>query len=99
MQDRLSSLELRVQQQEDELTVMRAALADVLRRLAQSEESKKQQNTKGIFLFFRCHCFIVGDNRDNEDKLCFFNTRLIWTLSVEFKKTELLCCLLSSENN
>ncbi|XP_062851987.1 echinoderm microtubule-associated protein-like 4 isoform X2 [Trichomycterus rosablanca] len=47
MQDRLSSLELRVQQQEDELTVMKAALADVLRRLAQSEESKKQQNAKG----------------------------------------------------
>uniref|UniRef100_A0A8C7CUN6 EMAP like 4 n=1 Tax=Oncorhynchus kisutch TaxID=8019 RepID=A0A8C7CUN6_ONCKI len=32
--DRLSSLELRVQQQEDEITVMKAALADVLRRLA-----------------------------------------------------------------
>ncbi|XP_027006111.1 echinoderm microtubule-associated protein-like 4 isoform X4 [Tachysurus fulvidraco] len=49
MQDRLSSLELRVQQQEDELTVMKAALADVLRRLAQSEDmaAKKQQNTKG----------------------------------------------------
>lgn len=49
MQDRLSSLELRVQQQEDELTVMKAALADVLRRLAQSEDmaGKKQQNTKG----------------------------------------------------
>uniref|UniRef100_A0A8B9JX12 Echinoderm microtubule-associated protein-like 4 n=1 Tax=Astyanax mexicanus TaxID=7994 RepID=A0A8B9JX12_ASTMX len=49
VQDRLSSLELRVQQQEDELTVMKAALADVLRRLAQSEDSaaKKQQSTKG----------------------------------------------------
>ncbi|XP_060728089.1 echinoderm microtubule-associated protein-like 4 isoform X4 [Tachysurus vachellii] len=49
MQDRLSSLELRVQQQEDELTVMKAALADVLRRLAQSEDmaAKKQQITKG----------------------------------------------------
>uniref|UniRef100_A0A4W5Q3M0 Echinoderm microtubule-associated protein-like 4 n=1 Tax=Hucho hucho TaxID=62062 RepID=A0A4W5Q3M0_9TELE len=34
VQDRLSSLELRVQQQEDEITVMKAALADVLRRLA-----------------------------------------------------------------
>uniref|UniRef100_A0A667XYI0 EMAP like 4 n=1 Tax=Myripristis murdjan TaxID=586833 RepID=A0A667XYI0_9TELE len=43
--DRLSALELRVQQQEDELTVMKAALADVLRRLAASEDSapsKKQ---------------------------------------------------------
>ncbi|TSK42137.1 Echinoderm microtubule-associated protein-like 4 [Bagarius yarrelli] len=49
MQDRLSSLELRVQQQEDELTVMKAALADVLRRLTHSEDmaAKKQQNTKG----------------------------------------------------
>uniref|UniRef100_A0A671XUX0 Echinoderm microtubule-associated protein-like 4 n=1 Tax=Sparus aurata TaxID=8175 RepID=A0A671XUX0_SPAAU len=37
--DRLSALELRVQQQEDELTVMKAALADVLRRLAASEVS------------------------------------------------------------
>ncbi|KAM8859627.1 echinoderm microtubule-associated protein-like 4 isoform 5-T5 [Spinachia spinachia] len=37
--DRLSALELRVQQQEDELTVMKAALADVLRRLAVSEAS------------------------------------------------------------
>ncbi|GLD56006.1 echinoderm microtubule-associated protein-like 4, partial [Lates japonicus] len=50
--DRLSALELRVQQQEDELTVMKAALADVLRRLAASEDSaasatKKQQGGKG----------------------------------------------------
>lgn len=51
MQDRLSSLELRVQQQDDELTVMKAALADVLRRLALSEDTaaaaKKQQSSKG----------------------------------------------------
>uniref|UniRef100_A0A8C2D0P1 Echinoderm microtubule-associated protein-like 4 n=1 Tax=Cyprinus carpio TaxID=7962 RepID=A0A8C2D0P1_CYPCA len=51
VQDRLSSLELRVQQQDDELMVMKAALADVLRRLAQSEDSaaaaKKQQSSKG----------------------------------------------------
>uniref|UniRef100_A0A7N6B1T5 EMAP like 4 n=1 Tax=Anabas testudineus TaxID=64144 RepID=A0A7N6B1T5_ANATE len=50
--DRLSALELRVQQQEDELTVMKAALADVLRRLAASEDSaasatKKQHVGKG----------------------------------------------------
>uniref|UniRef100_A0A8D0C8X4 Echinoderm microtubule-associated protein-like 4 n=1 Tax=Scleropages formosus TaxID=113540 RepID=A0A8D0C8X4_SCLFO len=37
VQDRLSALELRVQQQEDELTVMKAALADVLRRLSLPE--------------------------------------------------------------
>uniref|UniRef100_A0A8C9TE41 EMAP like 4 n=1 Tax=Scleropages formosus TaxID=113540 RepID=A0A8C9TE41_SCLFO len=50
VQDRLSSLELRVQQQEDEITVMKAALADVLRRLALSEDSattKKQSTSKG----------------------------------------------------
>uniref|UniRef100_A0AAY4DP26 Echinoderm microtubule-associated protein-like 4 n=1 Tax=Denticeps clupeoides TaxID=299321 RepID=A0AAY4DP26_9TELE len=50
VQDRLSSLELRVQQQEDEITVMKAALADVLRRLALSEDSassKKQAASKG----------------------------------------------------
>uniref|UniRef100_A0A3B3RH68 Echinoderm microtubule-associated protein-like 4 n=1 Tax=Paramormyrops kingsleyae TaxID=1676925 RepID=A0A3B3RH68_9TELE len=45
------SLELRVQQQEDEITVMKAALADVLRRLAQSEDpapaTKKQTAAKG----------------------------------------------------
>lgn len=42
---RLCALELRVQTQEDELTVMKAALADVIRRLNQSEENKRQ--TKG----------------------------------------------------
>ncbi|KAJ8359652.1 hypothetical protein SKAU_G00161770 [Synaphobranchus kaupii] len=50
VQDRLSSLELRVQQQEDEITVMKAALADVLRRLALSEDmtaTKKQTSSKG----------------------------------------------------
>uniref|UniRef100_A0A8C8H2Z1 EMAP like 4 n=1 Tax=Oncorhynchus tshawytscha TaxID=74940 RepID=A0A8C8H2Z1_ONCTS len=51
VQDRLSSLELRVQQQEDEIAVMKAALADVLRRLALSEDTaatgKKQTSTKG----------------------------------------------------
>lgn len=55
--DRLSALELRVQQQEDELTVMKAALADVLRRLAASEVSassstKKQHGGKGKVYFF-----------------------------------------------
>uniref|UniRef100_A0AAX7TT02 EMAP like 4 n=1 Tax=Astatotilapia calliptera TaxID=8154 RepID=A0AAX7TT02_ASTCA len=44
--DRLSSLELRVQQQEDELTVMKAALADVLRRLAASEDSAASASKK-----------------------------------------------------
>lgn len=65
--DRLSALELRVQQQEDELTVMKAALADVLRRLTASEDSastaKKQNMAKGKTRFAcrpagrdsRCH--------------------------------------------
>uniref|UniRef100_A0AAQ4QA20 EMAP like 4 n=1 Tax=Gasterosteus aculeatus aculeatus TaxID=481459 RepID=A0AAQ4QA20_GASAC len=51
--DRLSALELRVQQQEDELTVMKAALADVLRRLAASEASvsvSKKHAAKGNVL-------------------------------------------------
>ncbi|KAM3606270.1 uncharacterized protein V6R79_013445 [Siganus canaliculatus] len=49
--DRLSALELRVQQQDDELTVMKAALADVLRRLTATEVSAssatKKQGGKG----------------------------------------------------
>ncbi|XP_077193998.1 echinoderm microtubule-associated protein-like 4 isoform X4 [Paroedura picta] len=51
VQDRLSALELRVQQQEDEITVLKAALADVLRRLAISEDNvasvRKSAPTKG----------------------------------------------------
>ncbi|XP_059515968.1 echinoderm microtubule-associated protein-like 4 isoform X3 [Myotis daubentonii] len=51
VQDRLSALELRVQQQEDEITVLKAALADVLRRLASSEDHvasvKKSVPSKG----------------------------------------------------
>uniref|UniRef100_A0A3Q3K4Y1 Uncharacterized protein n=1 Tax=Monopterus albus TaxID=43700 RepID=A0A3Q3K4Y1_MONAL len=44
--DRLSALELRVQQQEDELMVMKAALADILRRLAASEDSAATASKK-----------------------------------------------------
>uniref|UniRef100_A0A8D0L4R1 Echinoderm microtubule-associated protein-like 4 n=1 Tax=Sphenodon punctatus TaxID=8508 RepID=A0A8D0L4R1_SPHPU len=51
VQDRLSALELRVQQQEDEITVLKAALADVLRRLAISEDhvasARKTTPSKG----------------------------------------------------
>ncbi|XP_055474938.1 echinoderm microtubule-associated protein-like 4 isoform X2 [Psammomys obesus] len=51
VQDRLSALESRVQQQEDEITVLKAALADVLRRLAISEDHvasvKKSVPSKG----------------------------------------------------
>ncbi|XP_029326734.1 echinoderm microtubule-associated protein-like 4 isoform X5 [Mus caroli] len=51
VQDRLAALESRVQQQEDEITVLKAALADVLRRLAISEDHvasvKKSMPSKG----------------------------------------------------
>ncbi|XP_029387490.1 echinoderm microtubule-associated protein-like 4 isoform X4 [Mus pahari] len=51
VQDRLSALESRVQQQEDEITVLKAALANVLRRLAISEDHvasvKKSMPRKG----------------------------------------------------
>lgn len=49
--ERLCALELRVQQQEDEVTVMKAALADVLRRLASSEDGKKPRGGKGTLLY------------------------------------------------
>ena len=55
VQDRLSALELRVQQQEDEITVLKAALADVLRRLAISEDHvasvRKSVPSKGKPIF------------------------------------------------
>jgi len=55
VQDRLSALELRVQQQEDEITVLKAALADVLRRLAISEDHvasvRKSAPSKGKPIF------------------------------------------------
>ncbi|KAM9809431.1 echinoderm microtubule-associated protein-like 4 isoform 5-T5 [Syngnathus typhle] len=52
--ERLCTLELRLQQQEDEVTVMKAALADVLRRLAASEDAKKQLGGKGAALSNLC---------------------------------------------
>uniref|UniRef100_A0A8C9G2U6 Uncharacterized protein n=1 Tax=Pavo cristatus TaxID=9049 RepID=A0A8C9G2U6_PAVCR len=61
VQDRLSALELRVQQQEDEITVLKAALADVLRRLAASEDHvasvRKSAPSKGK-LHFVNHSFL-----------------------------------------
>ncbi|KAM9803929.1 echinoderm microtubule-associated protein-like 4 [Neosynchiropus ocellatus] len=47
VQERLSSLEFRVHQQEDELTVMKAALADVLRRLSAVEDSASSRKKLG----------------------------------------------------
>lgn len=60
VQDRLSALELRVQQQEDEITVLKAALADVLRRLAISEDHvasvRKSAPSKGTPMFGKVFC-------------------------------------------
>uniref|UniRef100_A0A3Q3GBK9 EMAP like 4 n=1 Tax=Labrus bergylta TaxID=56723 RepID=A0A3Q3GBK9_9LABR len=62
--DRLSALELRVQQQEDELTVMKAALADVLRRLAASEVSQCSSLPGGAALreAYSMSCIANGGN-------------------------------------
>ncbi|XP_072284689.1 echinoderm microtubule-associated protein-like 1 isoform X7 [Pyxicephalus adspersus] len=45
--DRIASLEQRVQFQEDEIQVLKSALADVVRRLNFSEEQQALQNRKG----------------------------------------------------
>ncbi|KAM9294651.1 echinoderm microtubule-associated protein-like 1 [Gastrophryne carolinensis] len=45
--DRIASLEQRVQIQEDEIQLLKSALADVVRRLNASEEQQAQQNRKG----------------------------------------------------
>uniref|UniRef100_A0A4W4HCH3 HELP domain-containing protein n=1 Tax=Electrophorus electricus TaxID=8005 RepID=A0A4W4HCH3_ELEEL len=66
MDDRLSHLEQRVQLQEDEIQLLKAALADVLRRLGCCEEltqanSRKGAPTKGhptaLFVHFVVLCF------------------------------------------
>ncbi|XP_036383150.1 echinoderm microtubule-associated protein-like 4 isoform X2 [Megalops cyprinoides] len=68
VQDRLSALELRMQQQEDELAVLKAALADVLRRLALSEDTAatKKQSGKGhnpLREAFSMSCIANGSSR------------------------------------
>ncbi|XP_068110780.1 echinoderm microtubule-associated protein-like 1 isoform X8 [Hyperolius riggenbachi] len=45
--DRIASLEQRVQIQEDEIQLLKSALADVVRRLNASEEQQALQNRKG----------------------------------------------------
>lgn len=47
MDDRLSHLEQRVQLQEDEIQLLKAALADALRRLGYCEELTQASNRKG----------------------------------------------------
>ncbi|XP_069493922.1 echinoderm microtubule-associated protein-like 1 isoform X4 [Ambystoma mexicanum] len=47
MTDRIASLEQRVQMQEDEIQLLKSALADVVRRLNVSEEQHASQNRKG----------------------------------------------------
>uniref|UniRef100_A0A673HIZ1 Uncharacterized protein n=1 Tax=Sinocyclocheilus rhinocerous TaxID=307959 RepID=A0A673HIZ1_9TELE len=63
MDDRISHLEQRVQLQEDEIQLLKAALADALRRLGCCEEitqssSKKGGPTKGHDHFRFCHSII-----------------------------------------
>ncbi|XP_048843980.1 echinoderm microtubule-associated protein-like 4 isoform X1 [Brienomyrus brachyistius] len=63
--DRLSALELRLQQQEDELMVVKAALADVLRRLPLPEEPvpSRRPPGKGVSLMreaFSMSCIANG---------------------------------------
>lgn len=45
--DRIASLEQRVQMQEDEIQLLKSALADVVRRLNISEEQQAMLNRKG----------------------------------------------------
>ena len=45
--DRLASLEQRVQMQEDEIQLLKSALADVVRRLNTSEEQQNLQTRRG----------------------------------------------------
>lgn len=56
--DRIASLEQRVQMQEDDIQLLKSALADVVRRLNITEEQQAMQNrkgpTKGINLPFKC---------------------------------------------
>ncbi|GCB63400.1 hypothetical protein scyTo_0007384 [Scyliorhinus torazame] len=47
MTDRIASLEQRVQMQEDEIQLLKSALADVVRRLNVSEEQQAMLNRKG----------------------------------------------------
>uniref|UniRef100_A0A671P0L8 Echinoderm microtubule-associated protein-like 2 n=1 Tax=Sinocyclocheilus anshuiensis TaxID=1608454 RepID=A0A671P0L8_9TELE len=76
MDDRLSHLEQRVQLQEDEIQLLKAALADALRRLGCCEEitqasSKKGGPTKGqCFIMALCSCSFV----------LFFDVFLSWPL-------------------
>uniref|UniRef100_A0A8C1VEE2 EMAP like 2 n=1 Tax=Cyprinus carpio TaxID=7962 RepID=A0A8C1VEE2_CYPCA len=63
MDDRLSHLEQRVQLQEDEIQLLKAALADALRRLGCCEDitqasSKKGGPTKGQCFIMSC-CFVL----------------------------------------
>lgn len=55
--DRIASLEQRVQMQEDDIQLLKSALADVVRRLNITEEQQAMQNrkgpTKGINLPFK----------------------------------------------
>lgn len=45
--DRIASLEQRVQMQEDEIQLLKSALADVVRRLNASEEQQAMSSRRG----------------------------------------------------
>lgn len=64
--DRIASLEQRVQMQEDDIQLLKSALADVVRRLNITEEQQAMQNrkgpTKGINLPFKFNCICYREN-------------------------------------
>lgn len=61
--DRIASLEQRVQMQEDEIQLLKSALADVVRRLNLSEEQQamgsRRGPTKGNIQYI-CRCFLIS---------------------------------------
>ncbi|KAG9346201.1 hypothetical protein JZ751_008024 [Albula glossodonta] len=82
VQDRLSSLELRMQQQEDELAVLKAALADVLRRLTHSEDTatSKKPSGKGhnpLREAYSMSCIANGGSRNGDYIKMFLRGRPI----------------------
>lgn len=55
--DRIASLEQRVQMQEDEIQLLKSALADVVRRLNVSEEQQAMGSRRGPTKGRRFHCY------------------------------------------
>ncbi|KAL4613088.1 echinoderm microtubule-associated protein-like 1 isoform X5 [Arapaima gigas] len=57
--DRIASLEQRVQMQEDEIQLLKSALADVVRRLNISEEQQAMVNRKGPTKGNKIHLYLL----------------------------------------